>query len=150
MVSNPSSVPFGLDFVQGSVTFIHSFIHLTEQSFWWSCSNSSLYVKQLRLSNARLACETRDIIEATMTARDDVIKCKHFPRYWPFVWGIHRWPVNSPYKGQWRGALMYSLICACIDGWVNDSEVGDLRRHRTHYNVTVMRIFYCGSPQTTL
>ena len=22
------------------------------------------------------------------------------PRYWAFVWGIHRWPVNSPHKGQ--------------------------------------------------
>ena len=39
---------------------------------------------------------------------DDVIKWKHFPRYWPFVWGIHRWPVNSPHKGQWRRALMFS------------------------------------------
>ena len=26
---------------------------------------------------------------------DDVIKWKHFPRYWPFVRGIHRPPVNS-------------------------------------------------------
>ena len=43
---------------------------------------------------------------------DDVIKWKHFPRYWPFVRGIHRWPVNSIHKGQWRGALMFSLICA--------------------------------------
>ena len=42
---------------------------------------------------------------------DDVIKWKHIPRYWPFVWGIHRSPVNSPHKGQWRGALMFSLIC---------------------------------------
>ena len=42
---------------------------------------------------------------------DDVIKWKHFPRYWPFVWGIHRSPVNSPHKGQWHGALMFSLIC---------------------------------------
>ena len=33
-------------------------------------------------------------------AHDDVIKWKHFPRYWPFVWGIHRSPVNSPNKGQ--------------------------------------------------
>ena len=47
---------------------------------------------------------------------DDVIKWKHFPRYWPFVWGIHRPPVNSPHKGQWRGALMFSLICARING----------------------------------
>ena len=29
---------------------------------------------------------------------DDVIKWKHFPRYWPFVRGIHRSPVNSPHK----------------------------------------------------
>ena len=27
---------------------------------------------------------------------DDVIKWKHFPRHWPFVWGIHRSLVNSP------------------------------------------------------
>ena len=45
-------------------------------------------------------------------AHDDAIKWKHFPRYWPLVWGIHRSPVNSPRKGQWRGALMFSLICA--------------------------------------
>ena len=33
---------------------------------------------------------------------DDVIKWKHFPRYWPFVRGIRRSPVKSPNKGQWR------------------------------------------------
>ena len=69
---------------------------------------------------------------------DDVIKWKHFPRYWPLVWGIHRPPVNSPHKGQWRGALMFSLICAWIKGWVNNGEAGDLRRYRAHYDVTVM------------
>ena len=42
---------------------------------------------------------------------DDVIKWKHFPRYWPFVREIHRSPVNFPHKGQWRGALMFSVIC---------------------------------------
>ena len=50
-------------------------------------------------------------------SHDDVIKWKHFPRYWPFVRGIHRSPVNSPHKGQGRGALMFSLICAWIKGW---------------------------------
>ena len=40
---------------------------------------------------------------------DDVIKWEHFSRYWPFVRGIHRSPVNSPHKGQWRGALVFSL-----------------------------------------
>ena len=69
---------------------------------------------------------------------DDVIKWKHFPRYWPFVRGIHRSPVNSPHKGQWRGALMLSLICAWINDWVNNREASDLRRHRAHYDATVM------------
>ena len=59
-------------------------------------------------------------------------------RYWPFVRGIHRSPVDSPYKGQWRGALMLSLICAWTNGWANNRDAGDLRPHRTHYAVTVM------------
>ena len=73
---------------------------------------------------------------------DDVIKWKHFPRYWPFVRGIHRSPVNSPHKGQWRGALMFTLICARINGWVNNREAGDLRRYRAHYDVIVMTMWY--------
>ena len=73
---------------------------------------------------------------------DDVIKWKHFPRYWPSVRGIHRSPVNSPHKGQWRGALMFTLICARINGWVNTREAGDLRRHRAHYDVIVMESPY--------
>ena len=56
---------------------------------------------------------------------DDVIKWKHLPRYWPFVWGIHRSPVNSPHKHQWRRALMFSLICAWINGWESNREAGD-------------------------
>ena len=69
---------------------------------------------------------------------DDVIKWKHFPRYWPFVRGIHRSPVKSLHKGQWRGTLMFSLICARMNGWVNNCEAGDLRRLCAHYDVTVM------------
>ena len=71
---------------------------------------------------------------------DDVIKWKHFPCYWPFVRGIHRSPVNSPHKGQWRGALMFSLIYAWTNGWVNHRYAGDLRLHRAHNDVTVMRL----------
>ena len=70
---------------------------------------------------------------------DDVIKWKHFPRYWPFVRGIHRSPVNFPHKGQWRGALLFSFICVWINDWVNNLEAGDLRRNRARYDVTVMR-----------
>ena len=56
------------------------------------------------------------------------------------LWGgIHRSPVNSPHKGQWRGALMFSLMCAWINAWVNNREAGYLKRHRAHYDVIVMR-----------
>ena len=66
------------------------------------------------------------------------MKWKHFPRNWPFVRGIHRSPVNSPHKGQWRGGLMFSLICVWINDWVNNREAGDVRRYRAHYNGIVM------------
>ena len=76
--------------------------------------------------------------EQNAWSRDDVIKWKHCPRYWPFVRGIHRGPVNSLHKGQWRRALMFSLICVWINDWVNNREAGDLRRYIVHYDVTVM------------
>ena len=99
--------------------------------------------------NRRLWCRRFDnavFMVVIVSAHGDVIKWKHFPRYWPFVQGIHRWPVNSPHKGQWRGALMFSLICAWINGWVNNREAGDLRRHRAHYDFTVMHalLTLCG------
>ena len=87
---------------------------------------------------------------------DDVIKWKHFPRYWSFVRGIHRSQVNSPLKGQWRGALVFSLICAWINVWVNNREAGDLRRHCAqlwrHCNVEIkVRVFcFSGCPVTPI
>ena len=72
--------------------------------------------------------------------QDDMINWKHFPRYWPFVRGIHRWPVNSPHKGQWRGALMSSLIYTWTNDWVNPRHAGGLRRNRAYCDVTVMKI----------
>ena len=72
------------------------------------------------------------------TPHYDVIKWKHFPRNWPFKRGIHRSPVNSPHKGQWRTALMFTLICVWINGCVNNREAGDLRCYYAHYGVTVM------------
>ena len=61
-----------------------------------------------------------------------------FPRHWSFVRGLHRPPVNSLHRGQWRGALVFSLICAWTKVWVNNGDAGDFRRHRAHYDVTGM------------
>ena len=71
----------------------------------------------------------------------DVIKWKYFLLYWTFVRGIHRSPVSFPHKGQWRRALMFSLICAWINGRVNNREAGDLRCHHAHYDVISMYLY---------
>ena len=72
----------------------------------------------------------------------NVLRWRHqietFPRYWPFVREIHRSLVNSPHKSKWRGALMFSMISAWTKGWGNNRHVGDWKRHRAQYDVTVM------------
>ena len=95
-----------------------------------------IFLSKIMLFDA--CCGIGSQCRTTSNKHDDVIKWKQFPRYWLFVLGIHRSPVNSPHKGQWRGALIFSLICGWINGWVNNREAGDLRCHRAHYDVTVM------------
>ena len=74
-----------------------------------------------------------------MQNHENVIKWKYFRITGHFICaGISPVPVNSPHIGQWCGALMFTLICARINGWVNNREAGDLRRIRAHYNVIVM------------
>ena len=103
------------------------------------CSSFNLLLCHCpRLAHAAQVKCNIGLASADMTDHDDFIKWKHFPRHWPFVRGIH-WPsVNSPHKGQWRGALMFSLIWPWKNGWVNNREAYDLRRHRAHYDSIVM------------
>ena len=51
--------------------------------------------------------------------------------------GIHRSPVDFPNKDQRRGALILSVICARTNDWANNRDACDLKRHRTHYDITV-------------
>ena len=71
-----------------------------------------------------------------LSYHDDVIKWKHFPRYWSFVRGLHRSVVNSPHRYQWSGALTFSLICALNKrlskqwwGWWFETPSRSLVRH---------------------
>ena len=77
------------------------------------------------------------VLPQTYYEHDDVTKWNHFPRYWPFVRGIHRSPVDSPHKGQWHRALMFSLTCILTNGWANNRDTSGVRRHRAHYDLTV-------------
>ena len=113
------------------VWLLHTNRLAIEQSLSWIMLNvKHVYIcDYIKLRNWLGVCDIH---------HEDIIKWKHFPRYWPFVGGIHWSLVNSPYKGQWSGALMFSLICDWIYGWVNNGEACDLRRHHAHYDVTVM------------
>ena len=50
---------------------------------------------------------------------------------------VIKWWI-SPHKGQWRGAWIFSLICAWTNGWANNRDAGDFRCHRAHYAITLM------------
>ena len=71
---------------------------------------------------------------------DDVIKWKHFRVLLALFEGNPPVTGSSPHKGQWCRALMSSLICAWIYGWVNNQDAGDLRRYRADYDVTLMSL----------
>ena len=101
---------------------------------WKSTSFVLLWFGAGRLSEHDKPKQHKTVGEINIIyGHDDVIKWKHFPCYWPCVRGIHRSPVNSPHKGQWRRVSMFALICA----WVNNGKAGALRRHRAHYDFTV-------------
>ena len=78
--------------------------------FWGNVRNVSLIAVHSSVFqcfiNTLSICGT--ILHQNSVVHDGVIKWKHFPRYWPFVRGINLSPANSPHKGQWRGALIFS------------------------------------------
>ena len=78
----------------------------------------------------------------------DAIKWKHFPRYWPFVWGIDRSPVNSPHRGQWRFDVFFDLrpnkrLSKQSWGWGFEIPSRSLWRHYNEYWITVISVVVC-------
>ena len=73
------------------------------KSSWYDSAGAAATQLSWHWSNARVVVKC--LIQSGFIERwhDDVIKRKHFPRYRAFV-------VKSPHRGQWRGALMFSLI----------------------------------------
>ena len=116
-------------FTRSLLSPVHSsYIAVTPSCIWYVTVIHNVFTEYIYIMYIRY-----------ISIHDDVIKWKHFPRNWPFVRKIHRSPVNFPHKGQWRGALMFSLIYAWINDWANNREAGDLRRQHGHYDVIVMK-----------
>ena len=121
--------------------YIYIYIILGRALLLWFISVMSFCSLLLSDGNIFAAFQffVKNYFLAVAYVHDDVIKWKYFPRYWPFVKEIHRSPVNFPHKGQWRGALMFTLICDRMNGWVNNHEAGDSRRYLAHCDVIVMQ-----------
>ena len=70
----------------------------------------------------------------------------------PLWWRIHRSPVDYPHKGQWRGTLMFSLICPWTNGSANNRDAGDFRiswwRHQMEAFAALLDLFE-GNPPVT-
>ena len=109
---------------------------ITMHSFWETCI--CIHISHDFPTLGRRRQLKSFLVEEMAYFHDDVIKWEHFTRHRAFVRGIHRWPVDSLQKGQWRGALMFSLICAWTNGRANHRDAGNLRPHRAHYDVTVI------------
>ena len=127
-------------FEHQEMSILTKFSSLTASTIKWSFINDNFRWSQCRRFRQNFSVSISSLVKWRWHSRRLTFArwWKHFPRYWPFVRGIHRSPMTSPHKGQWRGALMFSLICAWINGWVNTGEAGDLRRHRAQYDVTLM------------
>ena len=72
---------------------------------------------------------------------DDVIRWKHSPRYWPFGRELtgdtgHLWiPLTKA-----SDAELWCFLWSAREqtDWVNNPDAGDLRRHRAHYDFTLI------------
>ena len=69
---------------------------------------------------------------------DYVIKWKHFPCYWLFLWGIHQWIPSQKAIDVELWCFLWSA--PWINSRVNNREAGDLRCHRADYDVIVMNM----------
>ena len=107
---------------------------------WASCQRHKFgYINESYQGNLSLSWEDAGACNSLLLSipHDVVMKWKIFPRYWPFVQGIHQSPVNSPQKGTvTRGLMFFMLVRANSE--INRRVAGDLRRHGAHSNVIVM------------
>ena len=133
---HPSAMPLSMDLTEWVLLIVYCQSVIQWNIIWDICS-----MELLSRHNVIVVTPQNIHVSVPLSVvalHDTSSYVKKFPPYWPFVWGIYRTPMNSPYKGQWRRALWCSLICAWKNGWVNNGEAGDLRHFRANHDVTVI------------
>ena len=91
---------------------------------------------------------------ALRAVHDDVIEWKHFPRYWPFVRGIHRSPVPGEFPAQRPVTRSFDVFFDLRSnkrlskqwwGWWFETPSFPLLRH---CNVLIKSLCHQDSPRT--
>ena len=105
--------------------FLYSNRHISDilRYIWDTASVITLSKHAINRNTAD--CIVRNIFSKVSWTLNDFPwwrQTKTFSRYWPFVRGIYRSPVNCPHEVQWHWALMFNLICAWTNGWANTRD----------------------------
>ena len=145
--------------VQHYIMIWVKFLTPANQKHWiWSCGESGLCNPRPRLLGGEVVVGSSSgkcihVMALENKLQDKTKKKINCKEKWHSVGKMtfsrsKRSPANSPHKGQWRGALMFYLICAWTNGWINNRDARGLRRHRAHYDVTVMVGWIFNTKQT--
>ena len=110
-----------------------NFIAINLLEFGWEQNQISIELES-RWKN-RSCNEPLDIIERYVTW---IRFMKYFPRHSPLCEGNPRITDDSPHKGQWCVAMMFSLMCVWTKVCANSRDAGDFRSQGTHCDVIVM------------
>ena len=114
--------------------------------FSWQADSDA---EHWHLISARLN-KMLNIVPFGAATNDLLLSCKvnHLLLILWHTYKTFRSPMYSPHKGQCRGTLMFSLVCAWTSGWPNSQDAGNLRCHRAHFDIILTSLglsFECGT-----
>ena len=95
-------------------------IILTVLIYWYWSNHKQPHYSDVIMGAIASQITSLTIVYSTVFFSDGDQRKHHSSASLAFVLEINRWPVNSPHKFQWSKTLMFSLICAWMNVWVNN------------------------------
>ena len=138
-------------------TYCISYVRERFSCLYVYCGNIVNCVYYVQLALRLLWADFVDLCQMLYVCKKMSLCCLDVCKINVFPWWRHQMETFSasaalcagnspaPHKGQRRWALIFSLICAWTNGWVNNRDAVDLRRHCAHCDVIVMCLFIVGA-----
>ena len=106
-----------------------------------TCVTRSIRTRAEHITYRRLEMFNSAVLNTILLYKfthDDVIKWKHFPRYWSFVWKSS--PGNSPVTAEFPSQRPVTQSFDVLFDLGLERTVVGLRRHRAQYDVIVITL----------